>query len=378
MAQERDLGSAPQPQEEENPLLDLLASGPLQLGVSLIIPIIAFVLLWQSFIFMRDSEASKFSIGVVALIVGVFGVWIIYIAMNNLIERMPIKIRDTLRPYLFVGPAMVVLAVFLIYPAINTLVRSFMNRDSSEFVGLDHYEFIFTSSEMRQVLANNLLWLVVVTTSVVVFGLLLAVLTDRLGKRMENISKALIFLPMAISAVGASVIWKFMYHQVTTDDPQIGLLNAIRAEMGLDTLAFTREQPLNKYALMVIMIWLLTGFCMVILSAAVKGVPNELLEAARIDGANEVRIFFSVIIPVIMPTILTVSTTVLIMVLKVFDIVYVFGADRYGADVIANRMFRELFTYVNYGLGSALASLLLIAVLPIIFWNIRSLRRQRS
>ena len=155
------------------------------------------------------------------------------------------------------------------------------------------------------------------------------------------------------------------------------LLNAIRVEMGLDTISFIREQPLNNYAFMLIMIWLLTGYCMVILSAAVKGVPGELLEAARMDGANEFRVFFNVIIPVIMPTILTVGTTVLIMVLKVFDIIYVFGGERYGADVIANRMFRELFTYVHYGLGSALASVLLIAVLPLIFWNIRSLRQAR-
>jgi alpha-glucoside transport system permease protein len=231
---------------------------------------------------------------------------------------------------------------------------------------------------MQDILVNNLLWIVVVTSCTVGFGLLVAVMVDRLGRIQETIAKALIFLPMAISAVGASVIWKFMYHQVTfPDKPQIGLLNAIRVNLGMDTISYIREQPLNKYALMMIMIWLLTGYCMVILSAAVKGVPTELLEAARIDGANEIRAFFSVTVPVIMPTILTVATTVLIMVLKVFDIIYVFGAERYGGDVIANRMFRELFTYRNYGLGSALASVLLIAVLPMIFWNIRSLRKAR-
>jgi len=377
MAHERELNRRAD-QQEQNPLLNLLATGPLQLLVAVAVPVVAFILLRQSFIYMRDSEASRISIGVVALIVGVFGVWIIYISMNNLIERLPIKIRDTLRPYLFVGPAMVVLSVYLVYPAINTIARSFLNADSSSWVGLDNFEYIFTDDSTLQALRNNILWIVVVTTTTVVFGLLLAVMTDRLRKTQENVAKALIFLPMAISAVGASVIWKFMYHQVTfPGQPQIGLLNAIRVEMGLDTISFIREQPLNNYAFMLIMIWMLTGYCMVILSAAVKGVPGELLEAARIDGANEIRVFFNVIVPVIMPTILTVATTILIMVLKVFDIIYVFGGERYGADVIANRMFRELFTYTNYGLSSALATILLIAVLPLIFWNIRSLRQAR-
>jgi len=377
MAQESRLDSA-RPRKQFS-LANLLTYGPLQFLVSIVIPVLAFVILWRSFVFMRDSNASRYLIGTVALFVGVFGVWILFIAMNNLVERLPTKMRDALRPYLFVGPAMVVLGVYLVYPAINTLIRSMMNRDSDKWTWFENYKFIFTDSEMLQTLGNNLQWLIVVTTSTIVLGLILAILTDRLRRWPENAAKALIFLPMAISAVGASVIWKFMYHQVSfPGKPQIGLLNAIRVGVGLDTVSFVRSQPINNYAFMVIMIWLLTGYCMVILSAAVKGVPQELLEAARIDGASELRVFFRVIIPVIMPTILTLATTVLIMVLKIFDIIYVFGGERYGADVIANRMFRELFTYVNYGLGSALASLLLVAVIPIIIWNLRSLRNARG
>ena len=366
-------------QEAQSPLMDLLASGPLQLLISIAMPLIAFIALRASFIFMRDSDASKVAIGAVALVVGVFGVWIIFIAANNLVDRLPIRMRDVLRPYVFVGPAMAILTVYLVYPAVNTFIRSFLDANSEEFVGLKHYKFIFTDGALQDVLINNVLWIVVVTSCTVGFGLVVAVMVDRLGRFQESFAKALIFLPMAISAVGASVIWKFMYHQVTfPDKPQIGLLNAVRDGLGMDTISYIREQPLNKYALMIIMIWLMTGYCMVILSAAVKGVPNELLEAARMDGANEIRVFFNVIIPVIMPTILTVATTVLITVLKVFDIIYVFGAERYGGDVIANRMFRELFTYRNYGLGSALASVLLIAVLPMIVWNIRSLQKARK
>jgi alpha-glucoside transport system permease protein len=170
-----------------------------------------------------------------------------------------------------------------------------------------------------------------------------------------------------------------MYDKQTTPGlPEIGFVNAVITSLGGRGLDFIRSFPINNFAFMFIMFWMVTGFCMVILSAAIKGVPSELLEAARIDGASEIRTFFSVTVPYIGPTLLVVTTTVLIMVLKVFDIVYVFGGQLYGADVIANRMFRELFTFVNYGLGSALASLLLIAVLPIIFWNIRELRQAQG
>ncbi len=385
MEEDKQLRPPTQQQRDEyyvrrNPWIEVLTAGPLQLLVSLIIPVIAFIVLWRSFIFMRDSEASKVSIAIVALLVGVFGIWVLYIAMNNLVERLPIRFRDALRPYIFVGPAMAVLTVFLVYPSINTVVRSLMDKNSEEWVGLENYETIFTNAGLLSTMKNNVLWIVVVTTVTVSVGLLIAVLVDRIG-RWEPLAKALIFLPMAISAVGASVIWKFMYHKVSFEGrPQIGLVNAVMEGLGLEPIAFIRESPINNYALMAVMIWLWTGFCMVILSSAVKGVPEELLEAARIDGASEVVIFFRVIIPVISPTILTVSTTILIMVLKVFDIVYVFKGQLYDANVVANEMFIQLFQGgdPNYGLGSALATLLLIAVLPLIFWNIRSLRKERG
>jgi len=357
--------------------LTVFTEGPGRLLIALVIPVVGFLLLWQSFIFMRDSEASKFAIGVVAIAVGVFGVWFLFGVTNFLVEQFPIRARDALRPYVFVGPAMIVLTIYLVYPTLDTIRRSVMNRDSTEVVGFQWYEAILTQSEYQGILANNLMWIIFVTFGTVSVGLLIAVLVDRIG-RWEPIAKALIFLPMAISAVGASVIWKFMYENRTGDDTEIGLLNAVRENiLGLQGIDFIRESPLNNFAFMFIMFWMLTGFCMVILSSAVKGVPGDLLEAGRIDGASEVRIFFSIIIPVIAPTILTVTTTVLIMVLKVFDIVYVFGGQLYDADVIANRMFRELFTNANSGLASALAIVLLIAVLPMIFWNIYQLQKER-
>ena len=352
-----------------------LVDGPLRVVAALIVPVIGFFLLWRSFIFMRDADAPMAVIAVVALVVGIFGVWFLYWASNNLVERLPMRMRDALRPYVFVGPAMAVLGVYLVYPALDTFRRSVMNPNSTRFVGFDNFAFIFTDPSMRQVLINNLLWLVLVTGGAVVAGLIIALLVDRIG-RAEPIAKSLIFLPMAISAVGASVIWKFMYDKQTNPNlPEIGFVNAIIEGVGGRGIDFVRAFPINNFAFMFIMFWMITGFCMVILSSAIKGVPSELMEAGRIDGANEFRVFFSIIIPFIAPTILTVTTTVLIMVLKVFDIVYVFGGQLFGADVLANRMFREMFTNANYGLGSALATLLLVAVLPVIFWNIYELRK---
>ena len=363
----------------DNQILDLLARGPLRLVVALIVPVIGFVIMWRGFIFMRDTEANKIAIAVVALAFGIFGVWFLYIATNYLVESLNVKLRDMLRPYVFVGPALVILTVYLVYPALDTIRRSFMDADSKEIIGFDHFERILTESEFQNILLNNLLWIIFVTGGAVSAGLLIAVLVDRIGN-WEPLAKALIFLPMAISSVGASVIWKFMYdNQSSPNLPQIGTVNAVWSDiLGFGGVDFVRENPLNNFAFMFIMFWMITGFCMVILSAAIKGVPNELLEAGRIDGANEFQIFFRIIVPAIGPTILTVSTTVLIMVLKVFDIVYVFGGQLFDADVVANRMFRELFTNANFGLGSALATLLLIAVLPLIFWNLYQLRQQRS
>lgn len=371
-------GTTPAAGQRQNTMRTLLTTGPLRLLVALIVPLITFFVLWQSFIFMRDSDANKLVVGLIALIVGVGGVWALYIGTNYLIEQLPISLRDALRPYLFVGPAMVILAVFLVYPALNTIYLSFFDARSANFVGLQNYIFVFTEPEMQVALRNNLLWIVLVTGITVSFGLLIAVLADRLRGWEETAAKSLIFLPMAISAVGAGVIWGFMYDAQPASREQIGLLNAVIVNLGGDPVRFLNERAFNNFALIFIQIWLLTGFCMVILSAAVKGVPDELLEAARIDGASETQIFFRVLVPTIMPTIVTVATTVFIIVLKVFDIVYVMTNGRRDTEVVANRMFNEFFKFGNFGRGSALAVILLLAVVPIIITNIRSLRERRS
>jgi alpha-glucoside transport system permease protein len=194
--------------------------------------------------------------------------------------------------------------------------------------------------------------------------------------KYEPLAKSLIFLPMAISFVGASVIWRFIYAYRPASAEQIGLLNAIVTGLGFEPVGWLVNPAINNFALIAIMIWLQTGFCMVLLSSAVKGVPSDVLEAARVDGASEIQIFRRIIVPMIMPTVTVVATTVVVLVLKVFDIVFVMTGGNLGTDVIASRMIREMFNFRNYGRGSAIAVILLIAVIPVMVANIRRFRQQ--
>lgn len=349
----------------------------LRLIVSLIVAAITFFVLKWSFGFMRDEEAPKFLVMLIAITVGVSGAWILFWIANDLVSRVPSRrLRESLLPFVFVGPALALLLVYLVYPAMNTIYLSFLDRKSEVFVGLRNYAFIFNEPNIRIAFRNNVLWLVTVTSVCVSLGLIIAALVDRI--RLEALAKSFIFLPMAISAVGASVIWRFMYAFQPAGRPQIGLLNAILVALGGQPTGWYIKPPWNNFALIVIMIWLQTGFCMVVLSAAIKNVPTELIEAARIDGANELQIFFKVTIPYIRGTIITIATTVLIMVLKVFDIVYVMTRGNYDTEVIANRMYLEMYRFRDFGHGSALAVILFLAVVPAMIVNVRNLRRQRS
>jgi alpha-glucoside transport system permease protein len=358
-------------------LFNIFAAYPMRIAISLVVPVVTFIVLRWSFIFMRDAEASKLVIAIVALLVGVGGVWVLFWAMNNLVHIMPIRVRDILRPYVFAGPAVAVLVFYLVYPGIRTIILSFMNRTSTEFVGLRNYEFVFTDPQMLIVLRNTLFWVILVPFFAVALGLVIAVMTDRLKPTNEKVVKSLIFLPLAISFVGASVIWRFVYYYQPPGTEQIGLLNAIITAFGAEPQAWLILRPWNNFFLIFIMIWLQTGFAMVIQSAAVKGVPNSLLEAARIDGAGEIRIFFNVIIPYIKGTILTVTTTILFLVLKVFDIVYVMTSGNYDTGIVASRMYQEAFIYRNFGRGSALAVFLFIVVVPFMIRNITQMREVR-
>lgn len=310
-----------------------------------------------------------------AIALGSVGIIGIFYGLNILVEKgLPERSRLKVLPWIYVGPSVLLLTVYLVIPTIRTFYLSFFDNRSEGFVGLQNYLFVLTAPDTLVTFRNNLLWLVLVTGISVGLGLIIAVLIDRV--KYENIAKSLIFLPMAISFVGASVIWRFIYAYRPADTPQIGLLNAIVTSLGFEPVGWLVNPAINNFALIVIMIWLQTGFCMVLLSSAVKGVPDDVIEAARVDGASEIQIFRRIIVPMIMPTVLVVSTTVIVLVLKVFDIVFVMTGGNLGTDVIASRMIREMFNFRNYGRGSAIAVILLIAVIPVMVANVRRFRQQ--
>ena len=312
-------------------------------------------------------------------IAAVVGVPLVLFGYLFLIERgllfTHVERRNRIRPWLWLLPPFILLAAFLIYPVINTIALSFMNATSSKFVGLANFAYIFTDSSMLIVLRNNLLWLVFFTLVTVTLGLLIAVLTDRV--RYEAAAKALIFLPMAVSFVAAGVIWKFMYQFQPKGQPQVGTLNAILSVFpSFQPQAWLANTSENNWALIAVGVWMWTGFAMVILSAGLKGIPVSLLEAARIDGANELQVFFRVTVPLLWSTITVVTTTLLINVLKIFDIIYVMTNGNLGTEVIANRMYKEMFNYQDFGRASAIAVILLVAIIPVMVLNIKRFGQQ--
>ncbi|MFP4394177.1 MAG: carbohydrate ABC transporter permease [Anaerolineales bacterium] len=357
-------------------ILDWLTAGVGRVLVSLIVPVIAFVVMWQGFIFLREGEASKLITAVVAIVWGVGGIGLLFVMSNWLIEQLPELWMIRLRPYVFVGPALAILSWYLLIPTLRTLYTSFFDARSVGFVGLENYIYAFTEPKMLESFRNNLLWLVFGTGLSVSFGLLVAILADR--SKFETIAKSLIFLPMAISFVGAGVIWRFIYFYKPPTQEQIGLLNAILVGLGGEPQAWLTLRPWNNLFLIAILIWLQTGYAMVLLSAALKGVPQELLEAGRIDGASEVQIFFNILIPYIQGTIVTVSTTILILTLKIFDIVFVMTNGNYGTEVIASQQYKQMFKFQHFGRGSAIAIVLLIAVIPVMWYNLKQFGEQEA
>jgi alpha-glucoside transport system permease protein len=267
---------------------------------------------------------------------------------------------------------MLLLTVYLVYPTVSTFITSFTS-NLTNGDPLTHYKALL-SDEYLKIFTNNIIWLVVGTAGSVGLGLLIAGLVDRVHR--EALAKTFIFLPLAISLIGASVIWRFVYAWQPEGQTQYGLLNAIWTGLGFDPVPWVTTQPINTYLLILIFVWIWAGFAMVVLSAAIKGVSVEVIEAARLDGASERRIFFGVIVPIIRGSIITVATTIAIAVLKIFDIVFVMTGGRSGTDVVANNMYLQMFQFFNDGRAAALAVVLFIAVSPIIFVNVRNLNRQ--
>ncbi|HVY20741.1 MAG TPA: sugar ABC transporter permease [Bauldia sp.] len=283
-------------------------------------------------------------------------------------------LRSQVRPWLFIGPALLFLVVYLVYPVFETLRLSLYDKFGTRFVGLDNYVWALTDDTFWRSALNNVGWLLIVPAFSTAFGLIIATLADRLW--WGNIAKSLIFAPMAISFVGASIIWKFIYTYKGPGLEQIGVLNAIVTALGFPPQAWITVPYLNSFLLMIILIWIQTGFAMVILSAALRGIPEETLEAARIDGASEFRQFFDIMIPQIWGTIVVVWTTITITVLKVFDIVYAMTNGEFQTQVLANLMYRWMFISGDYGRGSTIAVIIMLAVLPVMVWNIRRVRAE--
>src|SRR5713101_5961522 len=295
------------------------------------------------------------------------------VGAEMLVKRLPKRSQPSVRPWIWVGPAILFVGVILVYPMIGTLVRSLFDRRGDTFVGLGNFGRLLTDGGILIVLRNNLLWLLLYPGLVLLFGLLMAVLSDRV--RYEKPVKSLIFMPMAISFVAMAVIWQFVYYYRDPSDPQTGTLNAILVNIFHgQPQTWIQDTRFNNFALILIGVWGATGFAMVILSAALKGIPAELLEAARVDGANEITIFRRVILPLMMPTIVVVGTTMVIFALKAFDVVYVMTAGNYNTDILARRMYDELYSAGNNANASTLAVILLLAVVPVLIFNLRQFR----
>ena len=307
------------------------------------------------------------------VVIGVPAITVLYaLGTERVLQLVPERRRGGLRPWLWLLPGFTFLIVFLVYPTVYTMVLSVLDRRSKSFVGFDNYLELFGQESFWLTIGNTVLWLIFFTGITLVFGLLIAVLTDRV--RYETAVKALIFIPMAVSFVAAGVIWNFMY----AFNENIGTLNAATVAVGGEPQAWLFEWPRNTFMLIIVGIWMWVGFAMVILSAGLKGISAELLEAARIDGATEIQVFRRIILPLLAPTIAVVGTTIVIVALKTFDIVYVMTGGQYDTQVIGTLFYQERFTNRDAGTAAAVAVLLLLTIIPVMIVNIRRSQAQEA
>ena len=327
--------------------------------------------------------------GLITIVVGVGGCVGYFFFSNQILDKVIFPARgpnagkninraNIVRPWLFLFPAIALLGLYLAYPVVETLRMSLTERlpgGGSKFVGLANYQQMASEPKFWEAMGNNMMWLIVVPAMSTAFGLLAAQLTDRIN--WGNIAKSLIFMPMAISFVGASVIFKLVYDTRPVEQDQIGILNAIYLTLGgVEPQTWLTIPVWNSFFLMVVLIWIQTGFAMVILSAALRGIPEDTIEAAIIDGANPFQIFFKIKMPQIVGTIVVVWTTITIVVLKVFDIVFAMTNGQWETQVLANYMFDKLFRASDWGVGSASAMVIMLLVTPILVWNVHNARKE--
>lgn len=322
---------------------------------------------------------------VLTVVAGIFAALLLFWILNKIAEVLPGRAERLVKPYLYIFPALFAIGAYLIYPTILSAISSFKSnnsfkkKDVSEWVGFDNYIALFQDSQFVQAFLNTILWVLIVPLVSIVVGLMIAVLVDRLKPTSEKSAKTVIFLPMAISAVAAATVWRFVYTYQVPPQEQIGLLNAVWTMFGAEPVAWLtiNDLKLNSILLMVMMLWSQVGFSMVLLSAAVKAVPADTLEAARVDGATEPQIFRRVVVPQIWPTIVTVFVTVTISVMKVFDVVYVMTGGNFQTSVLGMEFF-NMFKTINAGSASAIVMILMVAIIPIMIFQVRQFRREEA
>lgn len=318
--------------------------------------------------------------GILAVLLGAGATYGLYWLLDKLVNLLPAKLADKFKSASFLLPAAVLVILVLVMPLFQTVIWSFMDDDGKKFVGVQNYIDLFGSSEFLSILLNNFLWVAVVPAVTVSLGVLFATLGNQVGPTREKILKSLIFMPMTISFVAASTIWGYMYVYVPPGRPEVGLLNSIANALGLESQPWLQIDAgrLNTFLLMAVIVWLQVGYSMVIISAGIKSVPEETIEAARIDGANGAQVFFRIIVPQIWSTIMSVFVTVLILVMKIFDIVLAMTGGNFNTNVLAFEYYKQFFENSNVGPASAVVTILLVLIIPLMILQIRTVRHQET
>ncbi len=315
------------------------------------------------------STGEKF----IQMLIAIAVFFAVVAAILLLTQRLRSRRGEMVQSAAFVLPAIILISVGLLYPAVTTIYQSFLDRSGDAAVGFDNYKTIFTDSDQLLVLRNTAAWVILVPILSTFIGLVYAVLVDR--SRFEKIAKALIFLPMAISLVGASIIWRFVYDYKDSSQTQIGIANALIKALGFDTYKFILTDPWNTFFLIIVMIWVQAGFAMTILSASIKAIPEDIVEAAKLDGVGGIKMFRYITVPSIRPSLIVVLTTISITTLKAFDIVRTMTGGNFDTSVLAYQFYREYFNSANQGLATAIASLIFLLVMPIVIYNVRQMRK---
>ena len=318
--------------------------------------------------------------GLISVIIGLAVSYAVYYLLDKALNLLPRKTQEKVRYLAFVLPAATLIAVVLIYPMISTIILSFFSKTGKKFVGIENYTDLFTSEKFYSILLNNFLWIAFVPAVTVAIGLLFATLTNRLGPTRERIFKSLVFMPMAISFISAATIWGLFYESVPPGRPEIGLVNAATSALGGTPQALLSNDTfrLNSFLLMIIVVWLQAGFSMVLLSSAIKAVPEETIEAAKIDGASTRQTFFRIIIPQIRGTIMAVFVTVLILVMKIFDVILAMTRGDHNTSVLAMEFYDQFVIRDDSGTSSAVVVVLLVLIAPLMWLQIRTVRRQEE